>query len=390
MAKFTILKNKFTSGELSEKLKHRIDSQEWQNGLARIDNFIPMKEGGAKFRPGLYFECDVSTYGDGCILPFITNRKETFLIYICPTASNQLSFFNPSNGSFGAIDVVSYLPTTGIDHRLDPKGFRFSQKHDVMIVTHTSSAMCPFIIYRNEVGDFYWNYWKDIAGFYFYSKVNRQLTVPYTPENFNGETCLKPNAITGSTTLTATNSTGAFPIHYFTPRHIGKWYRIIHGTTEGSCLVTDVPALKQTITGINYSTNTFTLGTHGFSTGDKVFLLGVGAPNLPNPLASVDVCRDPYFIIKVDNDNFKLASTSDDATAGTEIDIRNNGFTGTMFIYRDGADVNCDIAISETFGGTFPTDNWRESAMDSHKGYPKLSTFFENRSYFFSTLADKD
>jgi hypothetical protein len=28
--------------------------------------------------------------------------------------------------------------------------------------------------------------------------------------------------------------------------------------------------------------------------------------------------------------------------------------------------------------------------MDSHRGYPKLSTFFENRSYFFSTLADKD
>lgn len=65
---------------------------------------------------------------------------------------------------------------------------------------------------------------------------------------------------------------------------------------------------------------------HEFETGDAVVLTTTGT--LPTPLALATT----YYVIKVDDDNFKLAASEGDATAGTAIDITaaSGGGTHTM------------------------------------------------------------
>jgi hypothetical protein len=393
MSKFTIIKNRLTSGELSEKLKHRIESQEWQQGVARLDNFIPMQHGGVRYRAGLELAYSLTgnSIGNGCIIPFIVEKETTFLIYLQLSPYARLYVYDVNDGSFGAIDTVTNLLTFNIDRRLDPNGFRYAQINDVLVLTHISSSMCPILIYRNEVGDFYYNYWKDVAGFFESSTINKQLLVPYTPKNFNGDFLLKPAATSGSTTLTAYGSGGISTINIFTARYIGKWYRIIHGAVEGSFFVTDVTAIRSSVTSIDFSTNILTLVAHGLSTGVALYFRGQTEFDLPKELASVEVCTNPYYVIKVTDDTFKLAYTYEDAVAGIAIDLTSNGGSGTLYFYKATSYSSVvQGVVSETLGGTTVTDNWRESAWDSDRGFPKLVTFFQRRSYFFSTLIDRD
>jgi flagellin len=84
--------------------------------------------------------------------------------------------------------------------------------------------------------------------------------------------------------------------------------------------------LDRSITGssaaISESTDTFNITAHGFSAGQQIFYkstnLSVG--NLPN---------GTYYVIKTDNDNFKLAATSADALAGTPTAINLGAITGS-------------------------------------------------------------
>lgn len=63
---------------------------------------------------------------------------------------------------------------------------------------------------------------------------------------------------------------------------------------------------------------------HGFLTGDGPMEATNSGGGLPTGVAA----STPLWAIKVDNDNFKLATSEDNATAGTAIDITSAG-TGT-------------------------------------------------------------
>lgn len=88
---------------------------------------------------------------------------------------------------------------------------------------------------------------------------------------------------------------------------------------QAVCTV-DTPSAQQFAnTAVTTGTDTITKTAHGFTTGLKGQLTTTGG--LPAPLA----LATDYFIIKVDADNFKLATTLNNATAGTAIDITTQG-----------------------------------------------------------------
>jgi hypothetical protein len=71
---------------------------------------------------------------------------------------------------------------------------------------------------------------------------------------------------------------------------------------------------------VHTSTNTIDATAHGFLTGMKA-RVAISAGSLPSPLsAGVD-----YFVIRVNDDSFKLATTRAFALAGTAIDITTEG-----------------------------------------------------------------
>ena len=55
MGKFSVIKNNFSSGELSPILSTRTDVAQYSNGARTLFNVIPLVEGGVKKRPGTLY-----------------------------------------------------------------------------------------------------------------------------------------------------------------------------------------------------------------------------------------------------------------------------------------------------------------------------------------------
>lgn len=89
-------------------------------------------------------------------------------------------------------------------------------------------------------------------------------------------------------------------------------------------------SVKKTFAGdtdVAPATDTITSTAHGFLTGSRVYLHANGG-TLPTGLSA-----GTYYVIKVDADNLKLASTQALALAGTAVDITADG-TGTNALYQ--------------------------------------------------------
>ena len=86
-----------------------------------------------------------------------------------------------------------------------------------------------------------------------------------------------------------------------------------------------MPAL--TITAVDSGTEQLTIVGHGLTTGDGPAAVRNVGGALPAGLAAVT----DYWIIRVDNDTIKLASSSSNALAGTAINLTTNG-TGTQIL----------------------------------------------------------
>ena len=77
-------------------------------------------------------------------------------------------------------------------------------------------------------------------------------------------------------------------------------------------------------TAFNVASNTITLGSHGFITGDKVTYNSDPSGQPAGGLTD----KTNYFIIKIDNDNFRLAKSKSYARQGFAIDVTSQGAGG--------------------------------------------------------------
>ena len=98
-------------------------------------------------------------------------------------------------------------------------------------------------------------------------------------------------------------------------------------------------------TDSDYTANTFTEYDHQLSTGDAV-VYGYGTEDAVNKIPELTY-GTTYYAIKVDNDTFKLAASSSDATNGTEIDISTPAGSGGIAFYIDPSTIadNNDINV---------------------------------------------
>ena len=89
MAKINLIKNNFTSGELSPHIWMRTDLQQYRNGTKEMFNFLPIVEGGLKRRSGT--EVLAITGGAVRILPFIISHSIAYLLVFKPNQINVLN-----------------------------------------------------------------------------------------------------------------------------------------------------------------------------------------------------------------------------------------------------------------------------------------------------------
>lgn len=90
MVKTVLIKNNFSSGELSPLLSTRTDVQQYNNGAKELTNIIPLVEGGIRKRPGTYFR---ALMNDAIrLLPFVVDSETPYLLIFKPL---QVIVYNP-------------------------------------------------------------------------------------------------------------------------------------------------------------------------------------------------------------------------------------------------------------------------------------------------------
>ena len=102
MAKIALLKNNFSSGELSPHIWMRTDLAQFRNGAKEVFNMLPIVEGGIKKRGGTKL---ISTEANAeRILPFNVSHSNNFLVVFKPRQISILS----SDGTLIRSFVTNY------------------------------------------------------------------------------------------------------------------------------------------------------------------------------------------------------------------------------------------------------------------------------------------
>ncbi|SSP30244.1 phage-like protein [Acinetobacter pittii] len=108
MAKINLIKNNFTSGELSPHIWLRTDLSQFRNGAKAVENMLPIIEGGIKKRGGtklLRVEQDAIR-----IIPFIVSHSKNYLIVLRPNLMNILDSEGTLIRTFSTLYTKEQIP----------------------------------------------------------------------------------------------------------------------------------------------------------------------------------------------------------------------------------------------------------------------------------------
>lgn len=202
MAKINLIKNNFTSGELSPHIWMRTDLQQYRNGTKEMLNFLPIVEGGLKRRGGT--AVTAVTEGAVRILPFIISHSVAYLLVFKALSIDVLD----SNGTLIKSLVTPYTVQ-------DIKEINYTQNRYQFFIAHSEH---PLAWVRASEDLTNWAY----DEFDFYVPPLEEVTTPTLP--------LKPNEKNAGKTVTLTAS--AYAVYDSTKRYqVGD---ICHHTISGT------------------------------------------------------------------------------------------------------------------------------------------------------------
>lgn len=202
MAKINLIKNNFTSGELSPHIWMRTDLQQYRNGTKEMLNFLPIVEGGLKRRGGT--AVTAATEGAVRILPFIISHSVAYLLVFKALSIDVLD----SNGTL--IKSLATLYTEEDIHEIN-----YTQNRYQFFIAHSEH---PLAWVRASEDLTNWAY----DEFDFYVPPLEEVVTPTLP--------LKPNEKNAGKTVTLTAS--AYAVYDSTKRYqVGD---ICHHTISGT------------------------------------------------------------------------------------------------------------------------------------------------------------
>jgi hypothetical protein len=128
----------FSRGEISPRLHARVDIDQWRTSLAECFNFVILRQGGARRRPGTKFIALAKNQGLADkirLVPFIFSAEQSYVIELGHLYMRFYALGGRVETSPGtAYEVVT--PWAGAD--IDD--LQFAQSADVLYVTHGSYA----------------------------------------------------------------------------------------------------------------------------------------------------------------------------------------------------------------------------------------------------------
>ena len=129
MVKLT--QNSWLGGQMDERMSGRQDMKNYRNGASVLKNFVPVKLGSIRKRPGTDLVCDLTDWvrtRDFRMIPFGYMSDWGFVLIICPEATPKAKVF--SDGM--VIDVTGYIPYK----TEDLKDIGYVQCGDILFLAH--------------------------------------------------------------------------------------------------------------------------------------------------------------------------------------------------------------------------------------------------------------
>jgi hypothetical protein len=141
------IQTNFTSGELSPRMRGRVDLDQYRNGAAELRNVLVQMQGGATRRPGSTFIAATKTAGGRVRLyPFVV---ASLTAYVLEFGDGYVRFMrNRAQLLAGSTPLELATPYSVNELR----ELRFSQSADVLYVTHVNHA--PRKISRTSASTF--------------------------------------------------------------------------------------------------------------------------------------------------------------------------------------------------------------------------------------------
>ena len=137
---------------------------------------------------------------------------------------------------------------------------------------------------------------------------------------------------------------------------------------EGASVLT--LARPQTVSAVSEASNTLTINSHPFVTGDRVLIKSTGT--VPGGLSSTVA----YFAISASSNSIKLATSRAGALAGSEIDIQTAG-SGTITVASD--EIFTLIRAGSTGSVTLKRGDVTVATFTQTNGASPLRLFYWNR-----------
>lgn len=337
-----LTKTDFTAGELDPLLFAREDIKAFAKGVARLRNFTQLDSGAIRRRPGGKFLDDL--YADAVLKPFAFGQGQDYVFSFSNTRADiydddGVAVTNLTSAPWGT-SQLSRLYT--------------AQSADTMIVCHPDLAMQKIL--RTGASTF------TRAAYTF--EENTAGTKKYQPyyKFVDDAITITPSNCSGSITLTASSSA-------FVSGHNGLIFRwkgreiLITGYTSATVLSGTVrnPLIGIIkISAVDITNDTITLEDHGYETGQAVIYDARGGGALAGLVSGTT-----YYVIRIDSDTIKLATSAANALANTSINLTGTGNDNQTII---GADVD-----------------WEEPVFSSVRGYANTAIFHEGRLWFCGT-----
>ncbi len=161
-------------------------------------------------------------------------------------------------------------------------------------------------------------------------------------------------------------------------QQVTAWHRHVFGgkSDSGKSIKQQKISFTANSTTVNTTNNTITLSSHGLATGDPVYYSA--ASNLIGGLNTSSV----YFVISVDANTIKLATTATNASGGTAINLSSAPGSDTAQAIYQGVNVHSDIIYSDSH--SFHTGDF----IYYNNGGTAIGGLSENTKYFINKIDD--
>lgn len=349
MPKAAVAQTNFTAGEISPRLRGRVDIAKYANAAALLSNALPTIYGGARKRPGLrLLDCkgDIASFGDARMLPFVFD-DDSYLVLI---NSSTIRVIDPEIAPSGSTTPV-VTPTGSATISSSYANVNYAQGGDTMFLFHTNLVTLRLLRFSATK----WAY--EVAPF------------DPPPADDVGEihtAGITPSATTGAITLSC-----AF--NAFVAGDVGRYYT----DRTGRALITGYTSATQVSATVEVA----------LASGATSLARIYGAPNATLTPSAVGTIGQTITLTAGVN-VFKGSYGAFNANhLGATVEINGGLVVITAIASGTSATANVYRVLSSTTAA--PAKSWRLlfSPWNGVDKYPRCGTFYQQRLYVAGTVA---